>query len=154
MKSKLRPKQIKHAILLVCLAVFAVTALRYINNAGTLKTVRLDTSELMTENQARTKIAAKKATIATAIVTEINDYALRGVKVRFDGVPENILTGTVWLKEKDVAKINVGDTITVRGRMKYVSISNQIYIGDSWPIPPLTFKAKLLEINNQKGASK
>lgn len=124
----------------------------YCSNGGRLSEKPFDHSLLDDINPVRRKLNIEACTTATVTVVSLDDFAWAGVIAEFDGFSNTHVH--IYLSNKDAAKIDAGDVITVKGRIKYMSVDNDIQfqhiitIGDAIATPPYSFCAKLVGISN------
>lgn len=150
----MKPKQIKATSIGIVLVFLLVLAAEWILGAGTLAAKPLNLGVLDDANPARRELGVKAATLADVTVESIDDYKTFGVLVSFDDCPYPDVRGRVWLSGKDIARIDPGDRITVRGQFKYYEYYNsftfetrkEIVIGNAISVFPYTFDARLVSI--------
>lgn len=144
LKSLFRTYGIVICLVLIIAAILTVRAA----GAGTFFEKPLDLTVLTDTNPARRELQIEKTNTATVIVKDISRYKTLGVSVEFEANPE--VKAALWLSDKDVACIDPGDRITVRGHIKYYENgftgAPAITIGDAISIFPCTFKARLINI--------
>ncbi len=124
----------------------------YCLNEGRLTPKPIDLSVLCDDNPMRWEASIESCSTATVVVTSFEDYGWAGVWARFEDAPD--VRVNVYLADKDAVKINVGDKITVRGRINYMCLDNDIkfkhaiVIGSAISAPPCTFDARLVSVNS------
>lgn len=144
-KIKVRKEIILAIVVVVIGLAFAYRSFR----AGVIIDHPLDPSIFDDANVARIEIEVERTNVLTARVKSIDKYKYSGVQLTFDDYPHVIIYAK--LNRDDVARINPGDLITVRGKITYrgrgAFESDCIAIGTMYPIWPISFKAQLVGVN-------
>lgn len=136
-------------VIFIMLAAALVVTTRCVTG-GVISNVPLDTSAFDEPNPAARERRIERATTATVVVTDV--WGQNDAYTVTAALPDRTdVLCDVYLPSRDVAKLNVGDEIQVRGNIKYYG-SNRHYvvIGDAISVPPLTFDATLLSITNTR----
>ena len=131
------------------LGLFVISAL----NDATLIDKELDLTYIDDENPSRVRTSINSCNIATVTVEDFSKH----IKGLFTGSIEghdNIVVN-VYLSEKELSKLDIGDVVIVRGNIKYYPSNSKYYdhyivIGDAISIFPISFDAKLVEIVQQE----
>lgn len=145
-------KKILWEIFVLIMACVVAAIVCWWNEAGVLIDKPLDVSVIDEANIAKREIAITNATSATVIVTNIDKYKYHGITAVLVGYPE--VDVAIHLSQKDVSKIDPGDTITVRGKFyyEYDASDNEhphsIMIGDYSQYRPWSFYAKIVNISH------
>ena len=141
LRAKARMMKVTMAVIILAVVVVAVT---YQVNAGTWYAKQLDVSCLDDDNTTRIRKSVESSTVATVTVKNVNGTL--GVTVEFDERPD--VRAHVYLDDDDIIKLDNGDQITVRGKIKYVNNNDSplVIIGEPMSVPLFIHKAKLVSI--------
>lgn len=141
-------KQTKRILAIIIILPIICVILTYLTHGGTIIDRPIDLSCLDDPNPARVEAAIEKATSATVIVKQIKgNHDAYTVICNFPERPD--ITCHVYLKRRDIMKIDVGDEITVRGNIKHYNkdlTTPYIVIGDAISVEPYTFDAALIKV--------
>ncbi len=133
-------------LMLFTLAV-VVLFLVYASTAIMPYDVKLDLSVLSDGNPARREKAVEKADYATVRITDIKgEDDMFTVYAEFPEYPD--VSCILYLGTSDVLKLDVGDTVTVKGRVKYydgISGRHNVFIGDAIRFLPFFRYARIVE---------
>lgn len=136
---------------LICLSLVGVISVFgvYCTNGGRITERKIDTSMLCDENPVRREKNIESCTTATVKVSNLDYYDWAGVVAEFEDIPD--VRVLVYLSKNDAAKLNVGDSITVKGRVNYISPDStgvhNLVIGNAIAIFPYSLEAKLVNIS-------
>ena len=135
---------------MICISLIVLLiGLRYCLNNGVLIRKDLDLTYINSENPSRRKLSINSCNTATVTVTGFNEYIHGELYAKIEEYPDIMIV--VYLKEKQLAQVDIGDTIVVRGNIKYYTMNSSHYnhyivIGDAISVFPFTFDAGLVEI--------
>lgn len=118
----------------------------YTYNGGTLGPNKpIDLSCLGDSNRVRVKQNVERSNTVTGVVIGFNDYMDDTIYLELEGYPD--VSCWAYLTLSDVAKLDIGDTVTIRGRVWYRGHKEfSIVIGDAISVWPLSFSARVTNI--------
>lgn len=135
---------------MICISLIALLiGLRYCLNNGVLIRKDLDLTYINSENPSRRRLSINPCNTATVTVTGFSEHIHGELSAKIEGYPDIMVV--VYLKEKQLAQVDIGDTIVVQGNIKYYTMNSLYYnhyivIGDAISVFPFTFDAGLVEI--------
>lgn len=143
---------------LVCLVAVIIVGVVYSISVGAFAPKEIDLRCLEDDNPVRREINVESYNTATVVVAHFDKYNKHYVHVIFEEAP-NIIA-SVYLSEHDIAKLNIGNIITVRGHVNYTNLDSgreddvykhRISIGNSIDAFPMFSYATLVSI--EKGTA-
>lgn len=144
----MKKKAIKWSM--ICISLIALLiGLRYCLNNGVLIRKDLDLTYINSENPSRRRLSINSCNTAIVTVTGFSEHIHGELSAKIEGYPDIMVV--VYLKEKQLAQVDIGDTIVVQGNIKYYTMNSLYYnhyivIGDAISVFPFTFDAGLVEI--------
>lgn len=107
----------------------------------------LDTSALDDANAARRRAAVERATTVTGLVMTTESYDILGVRLELESRPDVFVT--TFLPTRDVTRLDAGDVVTVRGRVRFHDDPElpTIVVGDDAAYPLILTPARLVSVD-------
>lgn len=114
-EKKLRITQIVAICIFLAITIPFITI--YHLKGGRWHTRELDLTVLDDTNPVRRKTEIEQDTILTAKISDFDNHDKNAVHLELTDYPN--VTCTAYLCEKDIYRLDIGDTVTIRGRIKY-----------------------------------
>lgn len=152
-KNKITPKELLLGIAAyVFAATIAAAAIIWLSNAGTWYSNELTANELgsvlQDTNPARQEQTVEKHGRVSGTVTSVKDYKTSGIEISISDELDNAIWCTAYLEDPDIAKLDIGDRITLQGQVKMLQYNKKLHIiiGNAITQWPVAFSAKIVNL--------
>lgn len=136
----------RRAPLIIVTAVVLAVGLWHARG-GVLVDRPLDASALDDANAARRQVAVERATTVTGLVMTTESHNTLGVRLELKSRPDVFVT--TFLPARDVTRLDAGDVVTVRGRVRFHDgpALPTVVVGDDALYPLILTPARLVSVD-------